>query len=154
METVQTADSKTTQVKKQAEQPVNLPAQELLDALYFFWDGFERATMDFFLVKNTAKQVLLDADLKGDRLTLGVKKNEWRGGQARVFKAYMEHEKVMPQETTDKYMKFLYKNVPVYLYVYDKHPTLDSFDMVFYRYESFNIPNPFQAFEKEVDNKV
>src|ERR1035437_10572405 len=124
---------------------VNLPHELLLKTLFFFWDGFERSTLNFFLVKDTARQVMADKELEGDRLTLGIRKNEWVGGQQRIFKAFMEHEKILPRPV-EHGLLFNYEGVPVYLYIYDDNPCLDSLDIVFYENDTFNIPNPFDRF--------
>jgi hypothetical protein len=122
-----------------------LTHEQLLKALFFFWDGFERSTMNFFLVKDTARQVMADTQLSGDRLTLGIRKNEWVGGQDRIFKAFMEHERI-PHAIIEHGFKFNYMGVPVYLYIYDDNPCLDALDIVFYENDTFNIPNPFKEF--------
>ena len=129
---------------------VNLPHELLLKALFFFWDGFERSTMNFFLVKDTARQVMADTELSGDRLTLGIRKNEWLGGQQRIFKAFMEHERILPTRV-DNGLLFTYFDVPVYLYIYDDNPCLDALDIVFYENDTFNIPNPFKEFCEQYD---
>ena len=124
---------------------IKLPHELLLKALFFFWDGFERSTMNFFLVKDTARQVMADQSLTGDRLTLGIRKNEWVGGQQRVFQAFMEHEKILPTRVENGLL-FTYFEVPVYLYIYKDNPCLDALDIVFYENDTFNIPNPFKEF--------
>src|SRR5258708_960227 len=129
----------------------SLPHEQLLAALFFFWDGFERASMNFFLIRDTARQVMADTNLSGDKLTLGIRRMEWNGGQARVFQAFMEHEQIKPIKKGEDYYLFDYKGVPVYLYVYDENPCLDALDIVFYNNETFNTPNPFDAFCEKYD---
>lgn len=127
---------------------VNSP-QELLEALFFFWDGFERATMNFFLVKDTAKQVIANKELSG-KLTLGIRQMEWNGGQQRIFKSFMEHEKVLPTKMKNGLL-FNCKGVPVELYIYPENPTLAALDITFYENDTFNIPNPFKEFCEKYD---
>lgn len=127
------------------------PHDKLLAALFFFWDGFERSSMNFFLVKQTAEQVMSNSELSGDRITLGIRRTEWRGGQAGIFKDFMEHEGIVPVEKTKEYLKFVYQDVPVYLYFYPDSPTLTSFDVYFYCNETFNVPNPYLSFVKEFE---
>lgn len=131
---------------------ISLPHELLLKALFFFWDGFERSTMNFFLVKDTAKQVIANKPLEGDRLSLGIRQSEWDGGQQRIFKAFMEHERILPTKIDNGFL-FNYFDIPVYLYVYQENPTLEALDIVFYENDTFNIPNPFNTFDKEYDFK-
>ena len=138
-------ETKTNQVVKQ-----DLTHEQLLEALFFFWDGFERATMNFFLVKDTARQVIANERLTGDKITIGIRKSEWVGGQQRVFRAFMEHEKILPKRIQHG-LAFNYKGVPVYLYVYEENPCLDSLDFVFYENDTFNTPNPFKEFCEKYD---
>ena len=127
-----------------------LTHSQLLAALLFFWDAFERSTLNFFLIRDTAHQVIDNVDLSGDSLTLGLRKMEVNGGQFRIFKDFITHEKVKVTEFEKGYL-FDYKGVPVFLYIYDENPCLDSLDIVHYAYETFNTPNPFKAFEEQYD---
>lgn len=122
---------------------------ELLRALYFFWDAFERATMNFFLVGKTGEQIKNNENLSGDRLTLGIRRLEWVGGQGGVFKAFMEHEKILPKKLDKDTLLFTYHDVPVYLKLYDDNPYITALDIAFYGNETFNIPNPLDKFNKE-----
>ena len=131
--------------------PLLHSADLLLETLFFFWDGFERASMNFFLVKDTARQVMGDVDLHGEQLTLGIRKLEWIGGQDRVFLAFIEHEKVPINKLTDTCYHFRYKEVPVLLYIYDENPCVTNLDIVFYKNDTFNIPNPFNLFCDKYD---
>lgn len=126
--------------------------EQLLEALFFFWDGFERSTMNFFLVKDTAKQIIANSNLSGDKITLGIRRMEWQGGQQRVFKAFMEHEKILPKIKGKNLLVFSYKDIPVHLYIYNENPCLTGLDVVFYGNETFNIPNPFTTFCEKYDN--
>lgn len=147
----QTVAKKQTVVTQKVEpQVVSLPHELLLQALFFFWDGFERATMNFFLVKDTARQVIANANLTGDKLTLGIRKMEWDSGSRGIFKAFMEHEKILPKRF-EHGLVFSYKDIPVYLYIYEENPTLDALDIVFYQNETFNTPNPFNTFNDKYD---
>ncbi len=132
------------------EKSINYPHEALLEALYFFWDAFERSNLYFFLIRDTAKQVIANRELEGDKLTLGLRRMEWQGGGDRIFNSMIQHEKV-EVEKHDDYILFHFKNIPVYLYLYDENPTLSSFDSVFYQMESFNTPNPFKEFDEKYD---
>jgi hypothetical protein len=146
----QRVKNKVVPVEVPVVEVVGLPHELLLKALFFFWDGFERSTLNFFLVKDTARQVRADKQLEGDRLTLGIRRNEWVGGQDRIFKAFMEHEKI-PHAIMEHGFRFKYMGVPVYLYIYDNNPCLDALDIVFYNNDTFNIPNPFDVFNEKYD---
>lgn len=135
-------------VQKQLD---NLGNEKLMEALFFFWDGFERATMNFFLVKDTAKQIIDNQPLSGDKITLGIRRMEWNGGQERVFGGFIEYENIVQEKISDNHIVFTYKNVPVHLYIYEDNPSIDALDIVFYNNETWNIPNPFKTFEEKYD---
>jgi hypothetical protein len=152
-----TKHKKTIQAKEnivvetpQVTAPVSFTHSQLLEALFFFWDGFERSSMNFFLIRDTAKQAIALSDLSGDRLTLGIRRLEWDGGQERVFLAFIEQEHIT-FEKIDKGFLFHYKGVPVYLYLYSDNTSITSLDVIFYANDTFNIPNPFERFDKEFD---
>ena len=133
----------------QAEKP-SLTHEELLAALYFCWDAFERSTLNFFLIRDTAKQVKANGELSGDYLSIGVRRMEWNGGQQRILADFLEHEHIVLNETPEG-LVFMYKNVPIYLNVYEENPTLEGLDTVFYGNETFLTPNPLSLFEEKYD---
>ena len=128
-------------------EPIDLGHDRLLEALFFFWDGFERSNMNFFLTGKTADQVKSDILFEGDRLTLGIRLNEWVGGQGRIFKDFMEHEHMVPKKVDEDTLLFNYKNIPVYVKKYEDNPYITALDISFYHNETFNIPNPLKDFE-------
>ena len=146
-------DNQTTNITTEPiiETKIDLGHDKLLEALFFFWDGFERASMNFFIIKDTANQIIANVQLSGDKLTFGIRRNEWNGGQQRIFRAFMEHEKILPKKVNENCLLFTYKEVPVYLYIYEENPCLDALDIVFYNNESFNTPNPFKTFCEKYD---
>lgn len=139
--------------KEEVESPplvVDLGHDKLLEALFFFWDGFERSSIDFFLIGDTCKQVKADKELSGDKLTLGVRRLEWDSGQGRVFEAFMEHEKQTPLKKDDLLI-YDFKGVPVFVYLYEDNPCLTGLDIVFYANETFNTPNPYNTFAEKYE---
>lgn len=143
---------KKVKATPQGEQPpLEFSSEALLDALFFFWDGFERANLNFFLVRDTLEQVVNGEDLHGDALSLGLRKLEWNGGGEGVFRAFMEHEKVLPVGKAENYILARYKDVPVFLYLYEDNPCITGLDIVFYKYETFNIPNPWKTFRERYE---
>ena len=124
----------------------SFPHEQLLAALYFAWDGAERAQLDLFLIKDTAKQVKADQELKGVSITLGARKNEWNSGQGRIFQAFAEHEIGGISTKTDEEVVYDCKGIPVVIKLYDENECLKSFNPVFYHYETFNLPNPYELF--------
>ncbi len=132
------------------KKPINLPHDKLLEALFFFWDAFERSSLNFFLTKETADQIKAGKPLTGDRLTFGIRKMEWNAN-GRILKGFMEHEKVIPKKLDGNTLLFTYKYIPVYLTIYEDNPCITSFDVVFYNNETFNTPNPLSTFNEKYD---
>ncbi len=130
----------------------SLPHEQLLAALYFAWDGAERAQLDLFLIKDTAKQVKADQDLSGDKITLGVRKTEWNGGRGRIFQEYAKHELFGVVEQKENEVIYTdRKGVPIVIKLYDENECLKSFDIAFYRFETFNLPNPYSTFVEKYE---
>lgn len=125
---------------------LDIPSEQLLAALFFAWDGAERAQLDIFLIKDTAKQVRAYQDLKGHNITLGVRKNEWNSGQGRIFQTFAEHEIGGISTKTDDEVVYDCKGVAIVIKLYNENETLKSFNPIFYRMETFNLPNPFDLF--------
>lgn len=118
-------------------------SQQLLDALYWIWDAFERSNVPFFLVFQTAEDAIKQHDLTGDRVEIGVRRMEWVSGGKRIIDAF-----VMPLSEGKDEAIYEYRGVPVIVHVYDDSDCVVQTDMVRYRYEEFKIPNPYSKFKE------
>lgn len=124
----------------------NFGGQQLLDALYYIWDAFERSNMPFFLVWDSARRALLNVDLQGEYVCVGVRSNEWRGGAQRIFAAFAGE----PEEEDGNLLIYRHNGVPIHIHLFEKdHECIVQTDMVRYRYEEFKVPNPYQKFIEE-----
>ncbi len=129
----------------------SFPSDQLLQALYFMWDAAERGQLQMFLIGDTAKQVKANEDLEGDEITVGVRRNEWDSGQGRIAQTFMEHELGVKAVEVDGKVTYEYKGIPIIIKLYEENPTLQSFDIVYYGYETFNLPNPYKTFVEEYE---
>jgi hypothetical protein len=136
-------NTKTTETITQTPPNGDLPAEKLLAALYYIWDAFERANMPFFLVYQTARDVMLNHDLTGSKVEVGVRGVEWISGAKRVFDNFAGE----PLEETPEKATYMHVGVPIVVHVYQKDDEcIVQTDMVRYRYEEFKVPNPYQRF--------
>lgn len=147
-----TQANKKTKTEELSTEISTYPHQSLLDALYFIWDAAERGQLQIFLVGDTAKQVINGGDLSGDYIAVGVRKNEWNSGQGRITQEFLSHE--IPHgkiEFDDEREVYIYNEVPIEVKLYDENPCLTSFDIVYYGYETFNLPNPYKTFVEKYE---
>ena len=128
-----------------------LDSQILLDALYFIWDAAERGQLQMFLIGDTARDVMANTDLVGDKITVGVRRNEWESGQGRIAQMFMEHELRSPMKVEPAMLTYTYQGVPIVIKIYEDNPTLMGMDVAFYRYETFNLPNPYSLFKEKYE---
>jgi len=120
--------------------------QDLLQALYFIFDAASRGQLGLFITGENAKQVKADADLQGDKLTLGIRRNEWISGQGRIFSEFLMHYFQKDIREEDGYLNIVYKGVPIAIKIYKENPTIIELNPVNYRYETFSLPNPLDEF--------
>lgn len=128
------------------------PHQKLLEALYLIWDAAERGQLQMFLVGDTAKQAIAQGDLSGDKITVGVRRNEWDSGQGRIAQTFLEHE--LGHKLVDIDNEVLIQDragTPISIKLYNENPYLESFDIIYYGYETFLLPNPYSEFVKEYE---
>lgn len=118
-------------------------SEELLKALYWIWDAFERSNMPFFLIGSTAESAIANRELQGDKVTVGVRKVEWISGARRIFEAF-----AIPDTEENDTAYFTYEGVPVELRIFADNPYITSPDMVRYKYEEFKVPNPYAKFKE------
>lgn len=117
--------------------------QELMDALYHVQDMFSRASIPFFVLDDTAAAMLTNFDLEGDSVHIGVRDTDWHSTGFDILTILVE-----AQETTKDYALIMYGEVPIHVYVFKNHKTIESPDLIPYGYEYFNVPNPYTEFEQ------
>lgn len=121
---------------------------ELLAALYWCYDVFERANMLFFCVYDTAKAIKANENLHGDHIDIGVRKLEWVSGGKPILDAYMDQQRIKTVDNDDNTVKYEYGGVPVIVHIYEDDECLNNPDTVMYFMEDFKLPNPYERFER------
>lgn len=107
--------------------------------------------MDFFLLRNTAKQALAGKMLRGERIDIGVRKNEWTSGQKPILDIFFDHEHVEKVRETEDVYEGIYRDVPFTIHLFPENECLSALVPLVYKQERFLIPNRFSYFDKEVD---
>jgi len=100
--------------------------------------------MGMFLVYDTAQSVLDNVDLKGERVTVGIRNNEWISGSTSILKAFTGE----PLEKTKEYEIFKnpFNEVPIYVYIFSEDICIVNTQQIFYKNEYFMLPNPYKRF--------
>lgn len=132
--------------------PEEIPHELQLRTLYFLYDAFQRAMIDWFLIRQTAKDAMSEHQLTGDHIEIGVRKSEWITGKEILFMFFgEEHVKTLKEETD--YNIFEYQDVPFTLRFYEDSEPLMALIPIQYEHETFLVPNQFERFEKEFDTR-
>lgn len=119
---------------------------ELEDSLFFAQQVFERASCPFFPIHETARQIKNNEHLKGDKITLGVKLNDFLSTK-HIFPEAVRISGGRNIDIGDKKIHIEYKEVPIEVRIITKHyRVLDFLDPVFYAYDTFYLPNPFDLY--------
>jgi hypothetical protein len=136
--------------KPEEVQKPSYSVDQLLQALMWTWDAFERAQMGMFLVKDTAVRAIQNIDLDGDAIYVGIRDTEWSSGSTPILKAFTG-EPVGKTDTTVTFKNPL-NPVPTIVYILPEDPCIRSTDQIFYRNEYFKVPNPFKRFMEVYGN--
>lgn len=131
--------------------PKDIGHEELIRTLYFLWDGFKRSYMDFFLLRDTAKQALSGKQLSGDHIDVGVRKNEWVSGNKPILDIFFEHEHVTKVKENEEIYEGIYQEVPFTIHLFSENDCLSSLIPLNYEHERWLVPNRFEHFDKEID---
>ena len=129
-----------------------LDHHKMLSGLYFLLDAFERAQIQFFLVRQTAHDAKELHQLRGDHIHVGVRNNEWINGNQEILFPYFEQEHVELKSELPNELTYEWQGIPFTIHFYDDNECLMALIPVRYEYEDWNIPNQFERFEKEFDN--
>lgn len=118
---------------------------QLIKALYYMWDAFDRANMRYFLVGDTAHAVKAQKELTGDGIDLGIRLMEWRSGAKNIFDTFAGQPITEEGDT----LTYVHEGVPIRLHVYEPDDScIIATDPVMYRNENFSLPNPLERFEE------
>ena len=143
--------STSPSLKKSEEIKPSFSYDQLLQAMYWTWDAFDRALMPTFLVYETAQTVIDHQLPDGNAIYFGVRKNEWNAGARTVVYNFTG----FPKEKTEKYEVFSnpFNRVPVYVYLFDEDPCIINTAVVMYEREYFNLPNTYKQFVERFGNR-
>ncbi len=127
--------------------PITYAHDDLIRGLFWIWDAFDTALMNFFVVGDTAKAILDKTLLDGDKITVGTRWLEWNAGSKSIFYAFTGE----PVETKDNCFIFKnpFNNIRVWVYVFDDNEYIRAPDTVFYQSEYFKVPNPYTVFSEK-----
>jgi hypothetical protein len=121
---------------------------QLIKALYWIWDAFERASIPFFLTGNTMNNVAENKLLDGYAIECGVRLLDWKSSARYIFDTF-----ATPISEEGNIVIYKYEGVPIILKIYkEDDPCIVSTDTKMYFAEAFKVPNPINRF-KEVFNE-
>lgn len=112
--------------------------EQLMTALYYLWDAFDRASIKFFLIGKTGESCFKDLPLSGDKVEIGIRRMEHVSGAWSILKSFAE-----PIEGNDKIIRFEKDGVPVECKVFDDDVYFLQTVPHYWQYEAFNLPNPY-----------
>lgn len=128
--------------KVEEESEVSLPSEKLDEALFFVYELMQDAQLEFFVMGKTAEQIYNNEWLKGKKVELGIKAKQLTADTRDMLK--MSHPGI---DIQDRKIIMEYNGVPIEVKIIKMHyRVLDNLDYIDYAYESFLIPNPFDAF--------
>lgn len=125
------------------------------EALFFIQDLLDRSLVEFFVLKDLARFMVserygwLQQPNHLVSVDLGVKKNSLNEFGQSTLKTLLEtyHDHLTEVQWTPEFIRFKYKDVPVFIRVIKRnYKFFQNPDSVFYRVETFKIPNPFDHY--------
>lgn len=150
--TINTPHNTVTITPKEPVKPVvDLGHHKLLSTLYFIFEAFGRAGIDFFLIRDTAHKAMTEHMLEGDHIDIGVRSLEWANDQKDLLFAYFDQEGVSKTKDEPGIIEFIYQDVPFVIHFYEDNPCVTALIPIIYENEHWKIPNQFTRFEKEFD---
>jgi hypothetical protein len=135
-------ESLITTKSKSSEPSPAYSHDQLMKALYWIWDAFDRALINGFCVYETAESILGQKDMKGDAIRMGVRKLDWISGSKPIFDAFVGS----PVVEEEKYCVYHYENIPVVVHIFEEDECIRSVNTVMYKREYFKLPNPYSRF--------
>lgn len=128
--------------KVEKQTAASLPSELLDEALFYAYDLMDDAQLEFFVMGKTAESIYKEEWLTGNKIELGIKAKQLTESTRTLLKI------VNPGiDIQDRKIIMEYKGVPIEIRVIKLHyRVLDNLDAKDYAYETFLLPNPFEAF--------
>jgi hypothetical protein len=108
------------------------------------YDAMDRGLVNFVLAGKTALSAKLNEKLEGDGITLAVRRLELESGERRILDSVIQ-----PVSEDEDKLVYVYKDIPIQVYILNDHSCITSPDQIMYEHEFFKIPNTIEDFEKE-----
>ena len=126
--------------------PVQYSMDQLESALIDADDLFARAAIPYFIIGNTAKQMVNREKLSGDGIDIGVRGNEVTGTGISTIKT------LQPEvEITKDGFTYLWQDTPIRVHFVDSEDELFKRpDKVWHNAWEYNIPNPWKEYEATI----
>lgn len=125
-----------------------LTHDQIHDALMFSQEMYERATMEFILIGDVAKQIM-DTEVprfEADKLEFAILKRHFTESGRSILDMVMKDMHV-PYTLTDESLDFTFKGVPVHVKIIDRYVGyLQNPNSRFYTVTEFKLPNPFNEY--------
>jgi hypothetical protein len=115
-------------------------------ALNFTEDILERSSLKFFLLNDTAKQVVdsFGNDILGD-ISIGILKKDYTESSSKMFKQLIP----LDAEVSDKEVTFTYDGVKISIkIIHRKYNFFNHLNIVSNKFSDYLIPNPFKKYWK------
>lgn len=130
--------------KKKTIQKNKFTSEQLEEALFAVFDMMADAQLEFFPMNQTAVQIHENKWLEGDKLIFGVKKRDLAESTIEMLKIANPSIDLQPKKII-----MVHNGIPIEIRIITKHyRVLDNLDTVDYAYETFLMPNPFEAFKR------
>lgn len=125
---------------------------QLNEALYHLVDVCDRCLIPFVLLNETARSIIQDNSLKGERVSIGVREADMTGGAKSTLKTlasstYDINLGIKDFEELDNGYMWNYKGIPISIQVIKRtYGFITNPDYTFYWGEQYNVPNPFAKY--------
>ncbi len=110
-------------------------------------DLFDRALCPFMFAGETGK-TMREGQIAGNKIEVVVNSKDFEGRTEELFKTMINE--MFPKLNIDRqngFMKWEFEGVPIEVRIaHRKYPCLLNSDMIFYKYDTFKIPNPWAEY--------
>lgn len=132
------------------DKPV-LSEQQLLEALWHAQEIMERCLFPFVLLGETARSIVEDKAIKGDKITFGVRRADALTHYTNTLSTLASnidfHVGIQDYRQTPEGFFWTFKGIPIEIKViHNKYNYFDNPDQVYFWGETLKIPNPFSKY--------
>lgn len=142
----------TTNPAREKNTVKKMSFEKLYDALNLANDALEASGIVYFVAGDTLDEIIFEHTIKTQELYLGTLRRNLTESSLRTLRVIVPEYSLMADKDGVKEVRFEMNGVTIHLETYPLDPMYENLDTVYFNYDNWNTPNPYNFYLKRRHN--